>query len=91
MAARIAAEHVEKPNNPAGDWPIASRATSAFGFDVSQSENSVRLQYQQEPQEMVNGTTTRSPFFKLVTPEPTSSTIPMGSWPRMSPFSMVGW
>ena len=42
---------------------------------MSQSENSVRLQNQQVPQEMVNGTTTRSPFFRFVTPLPTSSTI----------------
>src|ERR1700722_657134 len=80
----------ENPNNPAGDWPISSRATSAFGFDESQSENSSRLQYQQVPHEMVNGTTTLSPFFSRVTPLPTSSTMPMGSWPRMSPASMVG-
>jgi hypothetical protein len=40
------------------------------------------------PQEMLNGTTTRSPGLRLGTAEPTSSTIPIGSWPRMSPASM---
>jgi hypothetical protein len=58
---------------------MASRATSAFGFELSQSENSDRSQYQQVPQEMVKGTTTRSPFYNPVTDLPTSSTIPIGS------------
>ena len=35
---------------------------------------------------MVNGTTTRSPRFKLETLFPTSSTTPINSWPRISPF-----
>ena len=39
---------------------------------------------------MVNGTTTRSPFLNFVTAEPTSSTMPIGSWPRTSPASIVG-
>ncbi len=42
----------------------------------------------QWPQEMLNGTTTRSPGAMSVTSDPTASTIPMGSWPRMSPGSM---
>ncbi len=39
---------------------------------------------------MVKGTTTRSPFFRLVIALPVSTTSPMGSCPRMSPFSIVG-
>ena len=39
---------------------------------------------------MVNGTTTRSPFFSFVTALPTSTTSPIGSWPRTSPSSIVG-
>ena len=69
---------------------MALRATSAFGFEVSQSENSCCWQKKQVPQEIVNGTTTRSPIFKFVIPRPTSTTSPIGSWPRMSPFSIVG-
>jgi len=40
----------EKPKSPAGDCPIALRATSALGFVVSQQEYSVRLQKKQDPQ-----------------------------------------
>src|SRR5699024_160388 len=42
------------------------------------------------PQETWKGTTTRSPGFREVTADPTSSTTPMGSWPRMSPGFMNG-
>lgn len=80
----------EYPSSPAGECPIALRASSAFGFERSQRENSWRRQKKQSPQEMVNGTTTRSPFFSFVTPRPTSTTMPMGSWPSTSPFSIVG-
>jgi hypothetical protein len=80
----------EKPNSPAGDWPIALAATSAFGFVVSHIEYSVRLQKKHSPHAMTNGTTTRSPFFNFFTPLPTSTTTPIGSCPRMSPDSIVG-
>src|SRR5215203_32108 len=43
-----------------------------------------------EPHEMLNGITTRSPGAICVTSEPTSSTMPMGSWPRTSPSSRKG-
>ena len=43
---------------------------------------------QQCPQEMLNGITTRSPALMWLTSAPTSSTMPIGSWPRMSPSSM---
>ncbi|MNS43296.1 hypothetical protein D3C72_756940 [compost metagenome] len=33
---------------------------------------------------------TRSPGLRLVTPEPTSSMMPMNSWPMMSPGFMKG-
>ena len=81
----------ENPNSPAGEWPIAFSATLALGLVVSQHENSVFWQKKHDPQEMVNGTTTRSPFFSLVTLLPTSTTTPIGSCPRTSPFSMPGW
>lgn len=41
----------------------------------------------QWPQLMLNGTTTRSPGDTEVTSGPVSSTIPIGSCPRMSPAS----
>src|SRR4051812_589580 len=39
---------------------------------------------------MLNGITTRSPGAIWVTAEPTSSTTPIASWPRMSPLPMNG-
>ena len=42
----------------------------------------------QWPQEIWNGITTRSPTASRDTSEPTSSTIPIGSCPRMSPACM---
>ena len=48
------------------------------------------LHIQQVPQEMLNGTTTRSPAFTAVTSGPTSRTMPIGSWPMTSPTVMKG-
>src|SRR4051794_15665186 len=45
---------------------------------------------QQVPQEMLNGTTTRSPALTAVTSAPTSRTTPMGSCPMTSPTVMNG-
>src|SRR5687768_5112488 len=42
------------------------------------------------PQEMLNGITTRSPGLMCSTAGPTSSTMPIGSWPRTSPSSRNG-
>ena len=42
------------------------------------------------PQAIWNGMTTRSPAARSLTPSPTSSTMPIGSCPRMSPSSMKG-
>src|SRR4051794_18264191 len=39
---------------------------------------------------MSNGTTIRSPFLNFFTSRPTSTTSPIGSWPRMSPGFMAG-
>jgi hypothetical protein len=44
----------------------------------------------QWPQAMLNGMTTLSPGLTAVTSGPTSSTRPIGSWPRMSPSPMNG-
>ena len=62
----------------------------AFGFELSQSESIPLWQNRQLPQAMLKGMTTRSPFFSMRFSLPTSTTSPMNSWPRMSPFSMVG-
>ena len=42
-------------------------------------------QYSQVPSPWLNGTTTRSPFLKLLTSLPTSSTTPQSSWPKIWP------
>src|SRR5579871_5440358 len=65
-------------------------ASSALGLLVSHNEYICRWQNQHLPQEIVKGTTTRSPFLSLVTPLPTSSTMPIGSCPSTSPACMVG-
>ena len=44
----------------------------------------------QWPQAIWNGITTRSPGARLLTPLPTSSTMPIGSWPSTSPSPMNG-
>src|SRR5215207_5195524 len=75
---------------PEGEWPIAFSASSAFGLVRSQSDHRLFLQKKQSPQEIVNGTTTRSPIFSLVFADPTSTTSPMNSWPSTSPDFMVG-
>ena len=56
-----------------GGMSITFRAISAFGFDVSHRENSRLWQKKQDPQEMVKGTTTRSPGLSgPAAPEPAS-------------------
>jgi hypothetical protein len=55
---------------------------------VSQQAKSCFVQKKHWPQAMTNGTTTRSPFLSFVTALPTSTTIPIGSWPSTSPFSI---
>ena len=69
---------------------MAWAASSALGLLVSHSEYRRLSQKKQWPQEIVNGTTTRSPFFRLRTSLPTSTTSPMNSWPSTSPGSMAG-
>jgi hypothetical protein len=68
---------------------MTALAISALGFEVSHSENNPRSQKKHLPQEMVNGTTTRSPTLSFFTPGPTSTTTPIGSCPSTSPFSIV--
>ena len=61
-----------------------------FGLDRSQPEKKPFLQKKHWPQEIVNGTTTRSPTLSLLFSAPTSTTSPMVSWPSTSPFSIDG-
>ena len=79
------------PNMPAPDGIcFLLRIVPRPGLVVSHAAYSSSSQKKHSPQEMVKGTTTRSPTCSSVTSGPTSSTIPMNSWPRMSPSFMPG-
>src|SRR3712207_2772977 len=80
----------EYPKIPEGEWPHSFSAIHAFGFEFSHNENIFLLQEKHPPHAIGNGTTTRSPFRRLRTRGPTSTTSPINSWPRMSPLSIVG-
>src|ERR1700709_2623617 len=80
----------EYPNRPAGECPQSFSATLWLGLERSQPEKKPFLQKKHSPQEIVKGTTTRSPTLSLLLSDPTSTTSPMVSWPRTSPFSIVG-
>src|SRR3954451_36147 len=69
---------------------MTAAAISALRLDLSQHDHSWFWQNQHDPQQMVNGMTTRSPFLRFLTSLPTSSTMPIGSWPMMSPDFIVG-
>src|SRR5690554_1840802 len=56
----------------------------------SQWEYICCLQYSHLPQEVTQEMMTLSPFLKLLTPSPTSSTMPTPSWPRIRPGVTVG-
>src|SRR3954447_797977 len=75
---------------PAGECPYSFSAIQAFGLEFSHSENAWAWQARQLPHAIGKGTTTRSPTERFGTPLPTSTTSPMNSWPRMSPFSIDG-
>src|SRR3954447_22491240 len=75
---------------PAGECPYSFSAIQAFGLEFSHSENAWAWQARQLPHAIGKGTTTRSPTDRFGTPLPTSTTSPMNSWPRMSPFSIDG-
>src|SRR5690242_4681192 len=80
----------EYPKIPAGECPHNFSAIQAFGLEFSHTEKSSRWHEKQLPHAIGNGTTTRSPFCRFVTPPPTSTTSPINSCPRMSPLSIVG-
>ena len=71
-------------------WPNTLSARSLLRLLRSQTEKLPRRHCSHSPQQMVNGTTTRSPTFSALFSEPTSTTSPMNSWPMMSPDSMPG-
>ena len=62
----------------------------ALGLTLWQFAYSPRAQNQHDPQKMLNGTRTRSPRLRFWTDEPTSSTTPMNSWPKVVPTRVSG-
>src|SRR3712207_119568 len=62
----------------------------AFGLTLWQLEYNPRAQKKHEPQKTLNGTITRSPGFRFCTDEPTSSTTPTNSWPKVIPTRVSG-
>jgi hypothetical protein len=93
LSAGIPAEQMRKSKEPC--WRVPHQFSAPprhWGLVVSHAEKSVFEQKKHEPHAMTNGTTTRSPFsqlrYRACRPR---RTIPIGSCPRMSPSSMVGW
>jgi hypothetical protein len=62
----------------------------AFGFTLWQLLYNPRAQKKHEPQQMLNGTRTRSPAFRFCTDEPTSWTVPTNSCPNVWPTRRSG-
>src|SRR5215218_7900254 len=62
----------------------------AFGLTLWQFEYRPRAQNQHVPQKMLNGTITRSPTFRFCTDDPTCSTTPMNSCPKVIPTRVSG-
>src|SRR4051812_45996606 len=75
---------------PAVGWPNIFSARPALGLEFSHAAYSSCRHAQQLPHAIGKGTTTRSPTLRFETPRPVSTTSPMNSWPRMSPFFIVG-
>src|SRR5918998_3248332 len=62
----------------------------AWGFDSWQLPYNPCWQKTHFPQAMLNGTRTWSPTFSFSTPSPTSSTMPVNSWPNVIPTLVSG-
>ena len=69
---------------------MLAAAILALRLEFRQQDQLPSLHMRHSPQLMLNGTTTRSPFFSLWFGEPTSTTSPMNSCPSTSPDSIVG-
>lgn len=72
---------------PMSTYPYAEPGRSGLTF--SQMPVLPSLQFRHRPQEMLNGTDTRSPTLTNSTSGPSSTTSPVISWPRMSPLGAV--
>src|SRR4028119_1909947 len=68
----------------------AAPRAGACGFRLGQFEYGPRAQKKHDPQKTLNGTITRSPRFRFCTEEPTSSTTPMNSCPKVIPTRVSG-
>ena len=69
---------------------VGDRVVVPFTICCGECEQCRRGNWSHSPQQIVNGTTTRSPIFSFLLSAPTSTTSPMNSWPMMSPDFMPG-
>ena len=84
--AQVARPGRRAPGRRASCSRTARRPSPGRAPASSRTATAGRLSHMKQwPQEMLNGITTRSPGVICVTSAPTSSTMPIGSWPRMSP------
>src|SRR2546430_2222636 len=81
----IASENVPRPVKPGTGVPSArfARGTIITAPVCSQRFDWPWTQYQQAPHAGTNVETTRSPVFTWLTSDPTQSTVPAPSWPRI--------
>ena len=75
---------------PASSGPPKNAVPSPLGFALSHCAKYPARQYEQVPQAIVEGMTTRSPGTKLRTCSPISSTTPTPSCPRIRPSFVPG-
>src|SRR4051794_13041354 len=75
------------PSNPPAvcEYPKIPPTAVASGLDSWQFPYSPCLQKAHFPQAMLNGTSTLSPIFKFCTEDPTSTTSPQNSCPKVLP------
>ena len=86
LAARVAAVEVRVAEQArAARSRRAPPPSRRSGSSCRRATSGPARQKKQPPHAIGNGTTTRSPRRRFVTPAPTSTTSPMNSWPRMSP------
>src|SRR3712207_6497093 len=71
-------------------WPHSASVIPGLGLPLSHSDHSPCRQYQHCPQAMKETTTTRSPTWCFVTPDPTSATVPMNLVPEHVPRAHGG-
>ena len=86
----IAAEHVRVAEQRRGEWPHSFSAIHAFGFEFSQQREQLLATREALAARDRERHDDAVADLQVLHVAPTSTTSPMNSWPRMSPFSIVG-